>query len=153
MSEQTGVPAGFHTVTPYLAVRGIGEVLDFVARAFGAVELERVTLPDGRIMHAEVRIGDSPVMMGEVGEGATEMPAMLYLYVADVDAAYRRAVDAGGEPIQGPRDEFYGDRTGAVKDRAGNQWWLASRVRQVSPQEMQRHAAQVRHDHESAPKE
>jgi PhnB protein len=125
------IPDGYHTVTPYLLVQGVPGLLDFVARAFDAREVHRATQPDGTVNHAEVRIGDSVVMMGEARGEFTPMPAMLYLYVADVDATYAQALRAGGASLQAPADQHYGDRTGAVRDPAGNQWWIATRVREV----------------------
>src|SRR5258707_255510 len=116
-------PKGFHTVTPYLLVNGAAQVLDFLTRAFGAEEVgERFKGLHGAIMHAVVRIGDSMV---EVSDAPGEpMPAALHLYVEDADAAYRRALDAGGISLREPMTTFYGDRSAAVTDPGGNSWWI-----------------------------
>lgn len=135
------IPSGYHTVTPYLVVRDASAVIDFARHAFGATERSRHTDASGRIMHAEIAVGDSVVMIGEANEEWGAMPATLHVYVQDVDATYRSAVDAGGESLRAPRTEFYGDRMAGVKDSQGNQWWIAAHVEDVSPEEMQRRAA------------
>lgn len=135
------VPDGYHTVTPYLTVNDAAGLLTFVRQAFGAVETYRMTGPDGAIRHAEVRIGDSMVMVGQARDEWTPRPASLYLYVPDVDATHRAAVAAGGRSIQEPTTHFYGDRSGAVEDSQGNQWWIATHVEDVSPEEIERRAA------------
>jgi PhnB protein len=94
--------------------------------------------PGGRIMHASVRIGDSPVMMGESSADYPSLQMMLYLYLEDSEAAYRRAMAAGASSIQEPKDEFYGDRVAAVRDVFGNQWWMATHIEDVSAEEMER---------------
>jgi uncharacterized glyoxalase superfamily protein PhnB len=132
------VPEGYHTVTPYLVVPDAAAVIDFVTAAFGATLLHAARRPDGSIMHAEVQVGDSRVMIGQSADRA--MRAMLYLYVPDVDATYRQAVAAGGVSIAEPADQFYGDRHGAVSDPAGNQWWIATHFEDVSPDEVARRA-------------
>ena len=135
------IPEGYHTVTPYLVIPGIAQVLDFLKRAFGAVETTPpMKQADGTVMHAEVQIGDSRVMMGEP-MGQPPVPAMLHLYVTDVDSVFRRAVEAGGVVVREPADQFYGDRSGGVKDSAGNIWWIATHKEDVSPEEMMRRMA------------
>lgn len=134
------VPDGYHTVTPYLVVRDVASLIHFLEHVFDAREISRTQLPDGRTMHAEVRIGDSLVMMGETDENTPPMPAMLHLYLEDVDAAYWRALVAGAASLREPEDQFYGDRTAGVEDAFGNQWWLATRVEDVSAEEIQRRA-------------
>jgi len=110
----------------------------------GAKELLRMTNPDGTIGHTELRIGDSVVMLGQASEQWKAMPCMLYLYVTDVDALYRRAVQAGGVSIKEPQDQFYGDRTAGVQDKNGNQWWLGMHIEDVSTEELQRRHAAAR---------
>lgn len=132
------VPEGYRTVTPYLVVPGIPKLLDFVKEAFGASELHRFTGPDGTIMHAEARIGDSIVMMGDPAGRYPAMPSTVYVYVPDVDAAYQRALSAGAKSVSAPKDQFYGDRSGGVIDPCGNQWYIATHVEDVSPEEMER---------------
>jgi uncharacterized glyoxalase superfamily protein PhnB len=133
------VPKGYHSVTPYLVGRSAAQVIDFLKSAFDAVEIERMETPE-RVIHAEVRIGDSVVMLGEPLAGTPGMPATLYLYLPDVDAAYRRALQAGATSEQEPVTQFYGDRTAGVKDCAGNRWYLATHVEDVSQEELQRRA-------------
>jgi uncharacterized glyoxalase superfamily protein PhnB len=138
------VPSGFHTVTSYLVVAGVAKLLDFVKSAFGAEELERHARPDGVVMHAMVRIGDSIVMMGDP-TGAKQdwqraMAAALYLYVPDCDKVYQSAIRAGAKSLQEPADMFYGDRHGGVIDPWGNQWWIATHKEDVPPDEMKRRA-------------
>ena len=132
------IPDGYHTVTPYLIVAGAAELIEFAKRAFGAKERFRSSGPDGTIMHAEIQIGDSVVMVSDGSPDHPPKPAMLHLYVEDVDAVYRDALAAGGEPLREPEDQFYGDRSGGVRDAFGNQWWLATHVEDVSPEEMRR---------------
>ena len=136
------VPPGFHTVTPYLAVHCATELLAFTQAAFGAEPSEVVRDGEGRVRHAQVRIGDSIVMLGEVPADQTPYPATLYLYVEDVDAWFRRAVEAGGAVLEEPEDKFYGDRTAAVQDAQGNRWYMATHVEDVPEDELRRRAAQ-----------
>lgn len=135
------VPDGYHTVTPYITVADAGAVLDFVTRAFGAVEVFRMAGPDGAVRHAEARIGDSMVMIGQARGEWHPRPATLYLYVDDVDATYAQALAAGGRSLRAPENQFYGDRSGGVEDAQGNQWWLATHVEDVPPDELARRAA------------
>jgi uncharacterized glyoxalase superfamily protein PhnB len=130
------IPDGHHTVTPYLIVKGAAQLIDFMKQAFAAEEIQRMAQPDGSIMHAEMRVGDSMVMMGEASDQNPPIPAMLHLYVTDADAVYRRALAAGATSVREPVDEFYGDRIGGVKDRFGNQWWIATHIEDVSPAEL-----------------
>ncbi len=139
------IPEGYHTVTPYLVVPGLAQVIEFLKQAFGAAEIGRFAQPDGRIMHAEVRIGDSVVMMGEPHGDIEARPAVLHLYVEDVDASYRRALDAGAHSLREPADQFYGDRSAGVQDPAGNQYWLATHVEDVSVEEMKRRSDAAAH--------
>ncbi len=134
------IPDGYHTVTPYLVVEGVAKLIDFLKQAFEAKEINRHAQPDGTIMHAEVKIGDSIVMMGEARGEHKPMQTMLYLYVKDADAVYKRAVKAGATSVMEPTDQFYGDRSGGVKDLCGNQWWVATHKEDVSPEEMTKRA-------------
>lgn len=121
----TAIREGFHTVTPYLIVRGAAELIDFLEQAFGATELLRAPTPGGRI-HAEVRIGDSMVMLGDASAEWEPMPGSIHLYVDDADAAYGSALQAGASSLMEPADQDYGDRMGGVKDPFGNVWWIAT---------------------------
>jgi len=135
------IPDGYHSVTPYLIVRGVARLIDFLKQAFEATEtIPRMTRPDGTIMHAEIRIGDSAVMLGEPMGEFQPMPGSLYLYVSDTDATYRRALQAGATSTMEPADQFYGDRNAGVKDPQGNTWWIATRKEDVPPQELVRRA-------------
>ncbi|MGB3715887.1 MAG: VOC family protein [Candidatus Promineifilaceae bacterium] len=135
------IPEGYHTVTPYLVVIGVAELIKFLEEAFDAEQRELLTTPDGGIMHAEVKIGDSTVMMGEPSNESDAIPALLYLYVEDVNAAYKKAIEAGATSLREPEDQFYGDRSAAVRDASGNQWWLATHVEDVPADEMQKRAS------------
>jgi PhnB protein len=133
------IPEGYHTITPYLVVRDAQETIDFLKKAFGATESHPpMKRPDGKIMHAEMKIGDSRVMLGEANEQWPLTTASLHLYVPDVDAAYKRAVDAGGKSTVEPMDQFYGDRSGCVKDASGNTWWIATHKEDLSLAELQK---------------
>lgn len=135
------VPDGYHSVTPYLVVKGVADLLPFLEKAFGATLSECLRRPDGTVMHAEARIGDSVVMLGEASEKHPPRPAVLYLYVPDCDAAWRRALAAGATSVLEPTNMFYGDRSGGVADPCGNQWWIGSRVEELSLEEIARRAA------------
>jgi uncharacterized glyoxalase superfamily protein PhnB len=132
------IPEGYHTITPHLTVQGVAKLIDFLKKAFDAKEIMSHPGPDGRIMHAEVKIGDSIVMMGEAGGEWQPMPAALYIYVPDTDATYKRAIQAGATSVREPADQFYGDRSGGVKDPCGNQWWIGTHKEDVSPEEMKK---------------
>jgi uncharacterized glyoxalase superfamily protein PhnB len=128
MPADTATQQDYNTVTPYLVVPDVARLIDFLARAFGAVERGRVPRGDGSIMHAEVVMGDSVVMMGEPTGEMGPMPAAIFLRVPDADAAYRAALDAGATSISEPKDQPHGHRYGGVKDPCGNLWWPATRL-------------------------
>ncbi|MEQ8766526.1 MAG: VOC family protein [Planctomycetota bacterium] len=134
------IPDGYHTVTPYLVVNDVRAVIEFAKKAFDAIEMGVMEGPDGRIAHAEIRIGDSPIMLGGAGEKSSPMPATLYLYVEDTDALYAKAIAAGGESLMEPADQFYGDRNAGVRDSQGNCWWIGTHVEDVPPDELKRRA-------------
>ena len=139
------IPAGYHSVTPYLIVRGAAEAIDFYRKAFGAVELFRFPSPDGKIGHAEIKIGDSPIMMADeypdMGYKGPQSiggsPVSLMIYVEDVDSLFNQAVDAGATVKEALQDKFYGDRMGTVIDPFGHVWHLATHKEDVSMEEMQ----------------
>ena len=122
-------PKGYTSVSPYLVVGGAQRVIDFLKRAFGATDLRRYEAPDGSILHAEVRIDDTVVMLGDGGPEWPPFPSFLHVYVPDVDAAYKQALAAGAvsvqEPKQRPGDP---DKRGGVKDPAGNTWWVSTQM-------------------------
>ncbi|HKV58090.1 MAG TPA: VOC family protein [Ktedonobacteraceae bacterium] len=125
------VREGFHTITPYLMVPQAADLIDFVKHAFGATELLRGTGSAGGI-HAEVKIGDSMLMIGGGGTwDGEQMPAALYLYMDDVDAVYKRALQAGATSISEPENQPYGDRVGGVKDAFGNIWYISTHIEDV----------------------
>src|SRR5258707_590583 len=126
------VPDGYHTVTPYLTVRGASKVIEFLKQAFGAkLSHEPVKRPDGTIMHAQVQIGDSPVMIADESEMAKATPSSLYLYVPNVGSVYQQAVKAGGRPGTRPLVRFFANRGGSGKDPSGNSWFIATHKEDV----------------------
>jgi PhnB protein len=139
------IPEGYQRVIPYLIVPGVARLIDFLKEAFDAEELSRWPGPAGTVMHAEVRIVDSRLMMGEPPDGTEAIPGSFHLYVEDTDAVYRRALAAGATSLREPADQFYGDRNAGVKDPAGNSWWISTHVEDVSPEEMERRQAAMSH--------
>jgi PhnB protein len=146
-----GIPKGYHTLTPSLCVAGAAQAIDFYKRAFGAEELMRFAAPDGKIMHAEIKIGDSSVMLGdEMPEHGARSPRSyggtpvgFFFYLEDVDSAWKRAVDAGAVVAVPLADQFWGDRTGCLEDPFGHRWWLAQRIQELSPDELRRRAEEM----------
>ncbi len=132
------LPDGYHSVNAYIVVEGAAAFIEFTEHAFGATVHERMLAPDGLIGHAEVRIGDSLVMLTDHKADHLAAPCSLYLYVDDVDATHRAALDAGATSVKEPTDEFYGDRTGGVIDPFGNTWWLATHLEDIAPDELAR---------------
>ena len=142
------IPDGYPPLTPYLIVAGAARALEFYKKAFGAQETFRMPLPDGRISHAEMRLGSSVLMLAdehfEAGAkspgsvGGT--PVSLFLYVEDVDKVFARAVEAGATVERPLANQFYGDRTGGLVDPFGHRWYLASHVEDVPPEELKRRA-------------
>lgn len=135
------IPEGYNSVTPYLIVEGAGKLIDFLKQVFGAEEIERFATPDGKVGHAEVRIGNSMIMLGDAGGQWAATSTALYLYLNDVDAAYKSAIDAGATSLEEPADQFYGDRNAKVKDLFGNTWIIATHVEDVTPEELKARAA------------
>ena len=142
------IPEGYHSVTPYLIIRGAADAIEFYKKAFGAIELFRFPGPDGKIGHAEMQVGNSRIMLADeypdMGYNGPQTlggsPIALMIYLADVDAVFNRAVEAGAtvkEPLQ---DKFYGDRIGTVVDPFGHRWHLATHQENVSMEEMERRA-------------
>jgi PhnB protein len=138
------VPDGFHTATPYFIVKGAAKAIEFYKQAFGATELERMEMPDGKIAHAEIKIGDSIIMLGdESPQHGTRSPQSLggsscglYLYVEDVDKTFDRAITAGATSTMGVKDQFYGDRNGSLVDPFGHTWYVATRKENLSMDEI-----------------
>jgi len=134
------VPDGYHTLTPYLTVPDGEGILRFLQEVFGAKVLFRFNRPDGTLKHSELQLGDSRIMVGQANEQFTPRPQTLYVYLPDVDAAYKRALGAGAKSLQELTNQFYGDRSGGFEDPAGNWWWVATHVEDVSDEEMARRA-------------
>ena len=140
------IPDGYHTITPHLIVRDAAKVIDFYKKAFGAEEIMRMPGPSGAIMHAELRIGDSAIMLGdekpEMGCKSPQTlggsPVSFYVYVQDVDAAWKRAVDAGVKIRMPLTDMFWGDRSGQVEDPFGHAWSLSQHVKDLTPEEIKK---------------
>jgi uncharacterized glyoxalase superfamily protein PhnB len=149
MSQVKPIPEGFHSVTPHLCVKGAAKAIDFYKQAFGAEEISSMSSPDGRVLHAEIKIGDSIVMLAdefpEMGQPVTwgNSPVTIHLFVPDADAVFERAVAKGatvGMPIQ---DMFWGDRYGSLKDPFGHNWSIATRKRDLSEEEIAKAAEQA----------
>jgi len=146
------IPDGYHSITPYLSIKGAAAALTYNKQAFGAAEIYRLPMPDGRIGHAEIQIGDSRIMladeMPEMPDAVTKSPTTLggtatglALYVPDVDTSFERAVAAGATIKRPVKDQFYGDRSGTVEDPFGHLWTIATHVEDVPPEEIARRAA------------
>lgn len=135
-------PEGYHTLTPQIMSDDARETLEFLKTVFAAEPLE--IYEDGdRIVHAELRIGDSRVMLASASEGFPAFPIMANVYVDDVDATFAKAVDNGAKPLREPEDQFYGDRTGGVVDSQGNQWWISTHIEDVTQEEVRRRMAEL----------
>ena len=140
------IPAGMHTVTPHLICAGAADAIEFYKKAFGAVELCRIPGGEGKVMHASIRIGDSVVMLNDEApqwcafgpKSLKGSPVTIHLYVEDADAAFAQAVEAGAKVTMPLEDAFWGDRYGKVEDPFGHQWSIATHVRDVTPEEMQK---------------
>ena len=145
------IPQGYHSATPYLTLHDAAKALEFYKRAFGAQEIMRMAGPDGKVMHAEIKIGDSIVMLGDEMPGSSvRSPQALngttggiMLYVEDVDAAFKRAVDAGAQTETPPADMFWGDRYGRLRDPFGHSWSIATHKEDVAPAEMSKRMQQA----------
>lgn len=138
------IPDGYHSITPYLIVDGAAEVMEFLKKAFDAKEIAcSLKSPDGKVRHAELQIGNSRLMLSDGCSENKPMPSMFYLYVEDCDKAYASAIKAGGVSVKEPTTQFYGDRSGGVRDSAGNQWWVGTHVEDVSPEEMEKRMAEM----------
>lgn len=151
MSPTTKIPKGMHTVTPHLICAGAAEAIEFYKQAFGAVELSRMLSPEGKVMHATIRIGDSVIMLNDEtpqweSYGPKHLkgsPVTIHLYVEDAEAVFAQAVKAGAKPTMPLDDMFWGDRYGRVEDPVGHQWSIATHVRDVAPEEMQKAMEQM----------
>lgn len=148
-STVKSIPVGYHSVTPYMICKGAAEAIEFYKKAFGAVEVMRMAGPNGQIGHAEIKIGDSHVMLAdehpEMGAHGPQhyggSPISVLLYVENADATVSAAVAAGAKVTRPLKDEFYGDRAGTVVDPFGHQWYVHTHIKDVSPEELQKAAA------------
>ena len=145
-SKVKPIPDGHHTVAPYLAIKNAVSALEFYKKAFGATETYKLIVPDGRLGHAEIRLGDSLIMLsdefpefgGKAPEALGGSTVSIHLYVEDVDAFVKREVDAGARVLKPVADQFYGDRSGQLQDPYGHLWWVATHKEDVAPEEMQK---------------
>jgi PhnB protein len=148
MANVKPIPEGYHSVTPYLIIKGAADAIEFYKKAFGATELFRMD-HEGKVGHAEIKIGDSPIMLSDE---APEMgytspttlggtPVSIMIYVEDVDTIFKQAIAAGGEEQKPVKDQFYGDRSGSLKDPFGHVWHVATHKEDVSPEEMDKRMA------------
>lgn len=146
MSQVKSIPNGYHSVQAYLIMRNCGAAIDFYKQAFGVTERMRMTRPDGRIGHAEIQAGDSVIMMADEHPDTDAFspehyggsPISILLYVDNCDAVYNRAIAAGGKTLREPRDEPYGDRMSGILDPFGHKWWIATHVKDLSKEELER---------------
>jgi len=145
MANVKPIPDGYHSVTPYLYIRGAGQAIEFYKRAFGAKERMRMPNADGTVGHAELEMGDSVIMLADApataADAAQGVTSSILLYVQDADATFKRALESGATQLQPLENKFYGDRMGMVKDPFGHEWSIGTHVEDVSPEEMQRRAA------------
>jgi PhnB protein len=147
------IPDGYHSVTPYLIVKGAAKAIEFYKQVFGATERTRMAQPDGRIGHAEIQIGDSTIMLADEfpernirgPESLGGTPVMIHLYIQDVDTVAKRAVAAGAKEIRPVQNQFYGDRSGMFADPFGHQWNIATHVEDLSAEEIGKRAAAAAH--------
>ena len=148
MSKAKPIPDGYHTATPYLIIKDAASAIEFYKKAFGATELMRMADPSGKVMHAEIKIGDSPIMIAdefpEMGARSPQSlggsPVNIYLYVEDVDALFSQAMAAGAKVLMPVKDQFYGDRSGGVTDPFGHVWYIATHKEDLTPDEIRQRA-------------
>ncbi len=153
MPQVQPIPAGYHTVTPYMTIRDCAKAIEFYKKAFGAIETVRIPGPENRIMHAEIKIGDSVLMMtDENTEWNNKGPELLggspisvLLYVVNVDEVFKRALKEGATVVKEVKNEFYGDRMGTLKDPYGHTWSIGTHIEDVSPKEMEKRMKEMKH--------
>jgi len=137
------IPEGFQQAIPYLVVPDGAAQMEFLIKAFDGIEKERMSRPDGTLMHGEVQIGNSRVMIGQEMEGAPARKTMIYLYMDDCDRYFNRAKELGAEVVSELADQFYGDRHGAVRDMNGNDWYIVTHKEDLTPEQMQKRLAEM----------
>ncbi|EEF61521.1 VOC family protein [Pedosphaera parvula] len=138
--KQSSVPEGYRSITPYLKLPNCARLIEFLKKAFDGIEKARLLRPDGAVLHAELMIGDSLVMIHEAPGHWKLKPSTLYLYVSDVDATYKKAIEAGGTSMIAPTNMYYGDRVACVSDVSENDWWIATRLENPPIEEIQERA-------------
>ncbi len=149
MTNVSPIPEGFHSISPYLLIDGAAEAIEFYKEAFGAEETVRMPTPDGKLQHAEIRIGDSTIMLADAPPDKSspkklgDTPVMLHLYVPDVDAVFAQAVKAGATVERPVSDQFYGDRNGDLIDPFGHRWGISTHKEDLSPEELQARATKM----------
>jgi PhnB protein len=153
MSKVSYIPKDYNTITPYLVIRGAAQAIEYYKKVFGATELFRMNGPDGKVGHAELKIGNSHVMLADenpsMGQGHTSAttigasPVSLYVYLPDVDRVFQRATAEGAKVLKPVEDQFYGDRSGFFQDPFGHLWGVATHVEDVSPKDMEERAKKV----------
>ena len=136
------IPKGYHTITPYLVVEDMERLIEFLKKAFDAEVNEQITLPNGRHLHAALKIGDSMIMVGSASENFGPLYSMIHVYTPDVDKVYLKAIDAGATSVMEPSLQYYGDRSAGVKGPMGNYWWISTHMEDVSSEEMTRRAVE-----------
>jgi PhnB protein len=149
MAKVNPIPEGYHSVTPYLSIKGAAAAIDYYKEVFGATELFRMGGPDGKVGHAEIKIGNSPIMLADEYPdmefvspqtlGGT--PIGLMIYVDDADTMFKHAISRGAKEVKPLQNQFYGDRSGTLKDPFGHVWTVATHIEDVAPEEMERRAA------------
>ena len=154
MSKVSYIPKDYNTITPYLIIRGAAKAIDYYKKVFGATELFRMDAPDGKVGHAELKIGNSHIMLADenpsMGQGHTSAatigasPVSLYVYLPDVDRVVERAAAEGAKILKPVEDQFYGDRSGFLQDPFGHLWGVATHVEDVAPKELEERAKKVR---------
>ena len=150
MTKVSHIPQGYNSITPYLIIKGAAQAIEYYKEVFGATEVFRMDQPDGKVGHAELKIGDSRIMLADenpnMGQGHASAasigasPVSLYLYIPDVDRVVERAVAAGAKILKSVQDQFYGDRSGFIQDPFGHLWGIATHVEDVAPQELEERA-------------
>lgn len=138
------IPERYTNVIPFLVCNGAGKVIEFCQKAFDAKISDMHKTDDGTIMHAAIHIRDSAIMLSDGSPQFPSMPSMLHIYVEDVDSVYKKAIDAGGVSLREPTNEFYGDRSCGVKDSSGNQWWIATHIEDLTPEEIERRQKEMK---------
>jgi PhnB protein len=154
MTKVSPIPQGYNSITPYLVIKGAAQAIEYYTNVFGATEVFRMDGPDGKVGHAELKIGDSRIMLADenpsMGQGHSSAstigtsPVSLYLYIPDVDSVVERAVAAGAKILKPVQDQFYGDRSGFIQDPFGHLWGVATHVEDVTPQELEERAKKAK---------